>query len=103
MNIPDRALVAEVDQLLPMPLHSSLRCEAGELLALVGPSGAGKTSMLRVLEPPPPGVMVQPVVLDLHLAVGLRRDDRGGAAFDQPGTQSVAVVALVSQQFLGLG
>lgn len=32
-----------------MPLHSSLRCEAGELLALVGPSGAGKTSMLRVL------------------------------------------------------
>lgn len=49
MNIPDRALVAEVDQLLPMPLHSSLRCEAGELLALVGPSGAGKTSMLRVL------------------------------------------------------
>ncbi|HEX5738069.1 MAG TPA: ABC transporter ATP-binding protein [Hydrogenophaga sp.] len=49
MNIPDRALVAEVDQALPMPLHSSLRCEAGELLALVGPSGAGKTSMLRVL------------------------------------------------------
>src|SRR5690606_23748787 len=49
MNIPDRALVAEADQLLPMPLHSSLRCEAGELLALVGPSGAGKTSMLRVL------------------------------------------------------
>ena len=25
-----------------------------------------------------------PVVLDLYLAVGLRRDDRGGAAFDQP-------------------
>lgn len=49
MKIADRALVAEVDQLLPMALHSSLRCEAGELLALVGPSGAGKTSMLRVL------------------------------------------------------
>jgi ABC-type sulfate/molybdate transport systems ATPase subunit len=32
-----------------MPLHGSLRCEAGELLALVGPSGAGKTSLLRVL------------------------------------------------------
>jgi len=45
----DRALTAEVDQALPMPLHSSLHCEAGELLALVGPSGAGKTSMLRVL------------------------------------------------------
>jgi molybdate transport system ATP-binding protein len=26
-----------------------LRCEAGELLALVGPSGAGKTSLMRVL------------------------------------------------------
>lgn len=49
MSSIDRALIAEVDQALPMPLHSSLRCEAGELLALVGPSGAGKTSMLRVL------------------------------------------------------
>ena len=43
------ALVAEVEQSLPMPLSGSLRCEAGELLALVGPSGAGKTSMMRVL------------------------------------------------------
>lgn len=32
-----------------MPLSGSFRCEPGELLALVGPSGAGKTSMLRVL------------------------------------------------------
>jgi molybdate transport system ATP-binding protein len=32
-----------------MPLAGSFRCEPGELLALVGPSGAGKTSMLRVL------------------------------------------------------
>jgi len=32
-----------------MPLSGSLRCEAGELTALVGPSGAGKTSMLRVM------------------------------------------------------
>ena len=43
------ALVAEVEQRLPMPLSGSLRCEAGELLALVGPSGAGKTSWMRVL------------------------------------------------------
>ena len=45
----DRALVFEVEQTQPMPLAGSFRCEAGELMALVGPSGAGKTSMLRVL------------------------------------------------------
>ena len=43
------ALVIEIEQTLPMPLQGSLRCEAGELLALVGPSGAGKTSLMRVL------------------------------------------------------
>ena len=43
------ALVVEIEQTLPMPLSGSLRCEAGELLALVGPSGAGKTSLVRVL------------------------------------------------------
>jgi molybdate transport system ATP-binding protein len=32
-----------------MPLSGSLRCDAGELLALVGPSGAGKTSLMRML------------------------------------------------------
>lgn len=45
----DAALVVDVEQSLPMPLSGSLRCEAGELLALVGPSGAGKTSLLRML------------------------------------------------------
>lgn len=44
-----RALEVEIEQTQPMPLHGSLRCEAGELLALVGPSGAGKTSVMRVL------------------------------------------------------
>ena len=44
-----QALVVEVNQSLPMPLSGALRCEPGELLALVGPSGAGKTSMMRVL------------------------------------------------------
>jgi molybdate transport system ATP-binding protein len=43
------ALVAEFEQVHPMPLSGSLRCDGGELLALVGPSGAGKTSLMRVL------------------------------------------------------
>ena len=53
MSGPDlndsRALLVEIEQTLPMPLQGSLRCDAGELLALVGPSGAGKTSLMRVL------------------------------------------------------
>ena len=43
------ALEVEIEQSQPMPLAGAFRCEATELLALVGPSGAGKTSMLRVL------------------------------------------------------
>ena len=44
-----KALVVEIAQTRPMPLVGAFRCEASEVLALVGPSGAGKTSMLRVL------------------------------------------------------
>jgi molybdate transport system ATP-binding protein len=44
----NEGLVIEVEQQRPMPLHGRIEAAPGELLALVGPSGAGKTSMLRV-------------------------------------------------------
>lgn len=33
----------------PVAINASLQCEAGQLLSLVGPSGAGKTTVLRAL------------------------------------------------------
>ncbi len=56
-------LVVDVEQTRPMPLQGGLQCRRGELLALVGPSGAGKTSMMRVL-------------------AGLMRPQRGHVAVD---------------------
>ena len=41
-------LQVEISQTSPMPLRGSFSCAPGQMLALVGPSGAGKTSMLRV-------------------------------------------------------
>ena len=49
LTVPFNGLQVQVDQTLPMPLQGGFSCEAGQLLALVGPSGAGKTSFLRML------------------------------------------------------
>jgi len=42
-------LTVQIEQRTPMALAGGFRCEPDQLLALVGPSGAGKTSMLRCI------------------------------------------------------
>jgi molybdate transport system ATP-binding protein len=42
-------LVFQIGQEFPMKLECASSCQAGELLVIVGASGAGKTSLLRVL------------------------------------------------------
>jgi molybdate transport system ATP-binding protein len=42
-------LAARLAQAAPIPLAAELQCRPGELLALVGPSGAGKTTILRCI------------------------------------------------------
>jgi len=43
------ALSVTLSQAGPIPLKVSIECHPGELLAIVGPSGAGKTTVLRTI------------------------------------------------------
>ncbi|MEY2790412.1 MAG: hypothetical protein RL295_576, partial [Pseudomonadota bacterium] len=48
-QVDGNLLQVQISQTWPMPLHGNFTCSSGQMLALVGPSGAGKTSMLRML------------------------------------------------------
>ncbi|WP_298774989.1 ABC transporter ATP-binding protein [uncultured Shewanella sp.] len=45
----DTALFCQIEQSTPIPLWVDFSCEVGKLLAIVGPSGGGKSTLLRML------------------------------------------------------
>jgi molybdate transport system ATP-binding protein len=47
--VPDRGLSARLKQAGPIPLDVAFGCEAHEVLAIFGPTGSGKTTILRTL------------------------------------------------------
>ncbi|WP_445776484.1 ABC transporter ATP-binding protein [Shewanella sp.] len=42
-------LICHISQHAPIPLEAHFTCRAGEVLAVVGPSGGGKTTLLRMI------------------------------------------------------
>jgi molybdate transport system ATP-binding protein len=49
MACPNSDFSLTVQQRVPVALDATLHCRGGELLALVGPSGSGKSSLLRMI------------------------------------------------------
>jgi molybdate transport system ATP-binding protein len=47
--VAERGLRVAIQQDRPMPLDAAFHCEPGQVLALFGPSGAGKTTILRTV------------------------------------------------------
>ncbi|MCU0957505.1 MAG: ABC transporter ATP-binding protein [Hydrogenophaga sp.] len=79
-------LEVAIDQVQPMRLAGSLHCEPGQLVALVGPSGAGKTSLLRAVA----GLM-QPQNARIHVGDSLWCDSAAGV-FVPPQFRRVGLV-----------
>jgi molybdate transport system ATP-binding protein len=69
----DIDLHIDISQSSPMLLQGSFSCKAGQLLALVGPSGAGKTSMLRAL-----AGLLQPAVASIRVGGDIWCDTEQG-------------------------
>jgi molybdate transport system ATP-binding protein len=49
MSTSTEAFKVKLSQAGPIPLDAEFECATGELLALIGPSGAGKTTILRAI------------------------------------------------------
>ncbi|MBD3893248.1 ABC transporter ATP-binding protein [Hydrogenophaga sp.] len=83
---PNASLRVHIDQQRPMRLAGTLHCAPGQMVALVGPSGAGKTSLLRCIA----GLM-RPQNASIHIAADCWCDSVRGV-FVPPQQRNVGLV-----------